>query len=46
MTFSGPKHASTGASPRRLLLASPLSLKFILAAELRATIQERTFADG
>ena len=29
-----------------LLLASPLSLKFILAGELRATIQERTFADG
>jgi hypothetical protein len=29
-----------------LLQASPLSLKFILAAELRATIQERTLADG
>jgi hypothetical protein len=28
-----------------VLLASPLSLKFILAAELRATIRERTFAD-
>lgn len=27
------------------LQASPLSLKFILAAELRATIRERTFAD-
>ena len=29
-----------------VLQASPLSLKFILAGELRATIQERTFADG
>lgn len=28
-----------------VLLASPLSLKFILAAELRATIRERTFAE-
>lgn len=28
-----------------ILQASPLSLKFILAAELRATIHERTFAD-
>ena len=28
-----------------VLLASPLSLKFILAGELRATIQERTFAE-
>jgi len=28
-----------------VLQASPLSLKFILAGELRATIQERTFAD-
>lgn len=28
-----------------ILLASPLTLKFILAGELRATIQERTFAD-
>ena len=29
-----------------LLQASALSLKFILAGELRATIRERTFADG
>lgn len=28
-----------------VLQASPLSLKFILAGELRATIHERTFAD-
>jgi hypothetical protein len=28
-----------------VLLASPLSLKFILAGELRATIRERTFAE-
>jgi len=28
-----------------IIQASPLSLKFILAAELRATIHERTFAD-
>jgi hypothetical protein len=28
-----------------VLQASPLSLKFILAGELRATIRERTFAD-
>ena len=29
-----------------ILQASALSLKFILAGELRATIRERTFADG
>jgi hypothetical protein len=28
-----------------VLQASPLSLEFILAGELRATIRERTFAD-
>jgi len=28
-----------------IIQASPLSLEFILAAELRATIHERTFAD-
>ena len=28
-----------------IIQASPLSLKFILAGELRATIHERTFAD-
>jgi hypothetical protein len=29
----------------RLIAASPLSLKFILASELRADIREKTFAD-